>query len=485
MLPLPRIAVGTVQSGVSHRAILWAMIDALRRQGLQIQTFSSRACFAQHRAATAMTGASPRHLDSWLMTPEQCRELFIAGAEACDLAVVEGPFDVALQSSGAPLTDGESAPSSPLPKAKEKRGGSLDVLCEWLDLPRLAVLDASLLDGGLSDPPGRIDGVLLDRVDSGSRQARLTIEIETQWEVPVLGSLGPVPELRERLRDLGVTGRPNDELADQLGDHFLRSGETERIVEIAQRRCRLPTASVELPVQGQPASFVQSCGSPPTASSAAPPMADLTVALAYDEALNCYFPDTLDWLELSGATVIDFSPLHDDRLPEADVVYLGCGHPETMARVLSDNDCMRLALREHVRRGGRVYAEGGGMAYLCHQLEAEDGSLHRMVGVLPAIARLNPQPSEPLAVSATLAEGCWLGPPGEQVRGYLSDRWVLEPTGLFTPGLAEPEYHRDVIQCCHVIGSRIHLDFAAQLHLLVGFFQPHTARGDTNDPWQV
>ena len=108
-----------------------------------------------------------------------------------------------------------------------------------------------------------------------------------------------------------------------------------------------------------------------------------------------------------------------------------------------------------------------------------------MVGVLPAIARLNPKPSEPLAVSATLAEGCWLGPPGGSVRGYLCDRWLLEPTGHFTPGLAEPQHQLDVIQCCHVIGSRVHLDFAAQLHLLAGFFQPHASSEETYNPWQV
>jgi cobyrinic acid a,c-diamide synthase len=335
--------------------------------------------------------------------------------------------------------------------------------------------------------------VLLDRVDAGSHQARLAIEIETHWEVPVLGMLEPLAELRAQLNDVTRPGRPSEEVAHRLGDEFLRRGEPERIAEIAQRHWRSAPArpessatagpgssseSVELPVAGEP------CGVPASAARPIHPIADVTVALAYDEALNCYFPDTLDLLELHGATVIDFSPLHDDRLPEADVVYLGCGHPERFARALSDNDCMRLALREHVRRGGRIYAEGGGMAYLCHQLEAEDGSLHRMVGVLPAVARLSREASEPLAVSATLAEGCWLGPPGERLRGYLSDCWRIEPTGRFHAALAEPERQRDVIQCCHVIGSRIHLDFAAQANLLSGFFHPHVAASDTFDPWK-
>ncbi len=51
-----------------------------------------------------------------------------------------------------------------------------------------------------------------------------------------------------------------------------------------------------------------------------------------DDAFHCYFPDTLDLLELRGATVCDFSPLRDERLPvDTDIVYFGCGRPDLFA----------------------------------------------------------------------------------------------------------------------------------------------------------
>lgn len=429
------------------------------------------------------------------MTPELCRELFVTGSEDCDLAVVEGVYDVARPSPSPPAprpsppapspeaerSDGPSPDAlhrSPLPPHASPHGGSLDVLCDWLDLPRLVVLNVSQLAETLPAVPGRIDGVLLDRADSGARLARAAIDVETQWDVPVLGSLGALPELRAQLRTINGGERPGEDVARRLGDQFLRTGEPERVVEIAQQRGAWTDGGAEPAVQPHV------CGGGARPCRDALPMADVTVALAYDDALNCYFPDTLDLLELRGATIIDFSPLHDDRLPEAEIVYLGCGHPEAFARALSDNDCMRLALRGHVRRGGRIYAEGGGTAYLCEQLEAADGVLHRMVGVLPAVARLNRQASEPVPVSATLAEGCWLGPPGERVRGYLGDQWRLEPTGRFDSGLVEPEHRHDLIECCQAIGSRIHLDFAAQSHLLPGLLQRSTA-GQRYDPWHV
>src|SRR4029077_935542 len=105
------------------------------------------------------------------------------------------------------------------------------------------------------------------------------------------------------------------------------------------------------------------------------PRGNVRVAVAYDEAFNCYFPDTLDMLELRGATVRVFSPLRDECLPaDTDIVYLGCGSTHEHAAALAGNHCMLLALKEHVCSGKRIYGEGGGLAYLCQHVELADGN---------------------------------------------------------------------------------------------------------------
>jgi len=293
MLPLPRVAVGTVQPGVDLQPMLWAMMEALRQRGLQVQSFLSRAWFARYHGEAGVTGLNPRHLDSWLMTPKQCRDIFVRGAEACDLAVVEGEF-------AHPLSD-ENPP-----------GGRLDTLCNWLDLPVLVLLDAYRIERRrLPKRPEQADGLLLDRVSDGRHLAELTTNLEAFWGIPVLGALEVLPALRAEVHALPGGGRPSRELLGQLGRQFFRHGYPERVVELASRR-----------------QFVW----PPTRLFAldrpSPPM---VVALAYDNALNCYFPDTLDLLESCGARIVDFSPLRDERLPGGtDIVYLGCGHPERL-----------------------------------------------------------------------------------------------------------------------------------------------------------
>ena len=86
-----------------------------------------------------------------------------------------------------------------------------------------------------------------------------------------------------------------------------------------------------------------------------------------------------------------FSPLRDECLPaDTDIVYLGCGSPHEHAAALAENHCMLMALKEHVCSGKRIYAEGGGLAYLCQHVEMADGKRTPMVGALRAVAKRNP-----------------------------------------------------------------------------------------------
>ena len=139
---LPRLAVGPVHRGHDCRAVQWALLDLFDRLGLRVQSFLSRACLQEMEASTAITGAAPRHLDTWLMTAETCRERFLRAARQSDLAVVEGSF----------------AEESPDVQPDEAIGGRLATLCQWLGLPRLGIVDMPNLVGcaaGARRPRGR------------------------------------------------------------------------------------------------------------------------------------------------------------------------------------------------------------------------------------------------------------------------------------------------------------------------------------------
>jgi cobyrinic acid a,c-diamide synthase len=457
MSMLPRLSIGAVQASVDTQPMCWALMELFSRTGCQVQHFMSRACFSRLNGAVTVTGLTSRHLDSWLMPADLCREVFSHGCRSSDLGLVEGMFRPA----------GEATTNS----------GNLDTLCEWLDLPRVAVLDVSQLDGCCLPRRPTVDALLLDQVRDRADTFRWQTTLESLWGIPVLGSLEELPQARRAIAQLPRGSSPSKELCQELGNRL----EANCRLDVLQR---LSTGR-DYP-DFRPTLFSRDTKTAPgkrrTAETVDPaydynPWRPTTVAVAYDAAFNCYFPDTLDLLEVLGAEVVDFSPLHDEALPaDTDVVYFGCGHPEQHAAALSDNHCMMLALRDHLCAGRRVYAEGGGLAYLCQHLQTPEGEWLPMIGALPALARFNPQPQPPQPVELTLAETCWLAQAGDRLRGYLNPNWILEPTGRLSGLLAEPGHELDFFSCYQALGSRLHLNFAAQPGFLQHFFEPLSTR---------
>lgn len=445
MPDLPRLAVGTIQPEVEPQTILWALVEALRRAGFGVQSFASRACFPKCRGLSSLLGATPRHLDSWLMSPATCREIFVRGARAADLALVEGKLAS--------------------PAGSEDAGGNLETLCRWLNLPRLVVLDAVQIGRrGLPPRPESLEGLLLDRVDDSCHFARLTTNLEALWGVPVLGALERSPRLPTSPEGIPGLSRPPRRLASELGDQLARYWRPEQILKLAYGR-----------------EFPASVASRASRNRGA---AELTVAIAYDEAFNDYFQDTFDLLELWGASIVDFSPLRDETLPpQTDIVYLGCGHPERYAAALAENHCMTAALRSHLAAGGRVYGEGGGAAYLCQQMETPGGKLKRMVGILPAAARLRRAAADTAPVDVTLDRSNWLGERRTRVRGYRNLNWEFQPLGPLAGFVADPRHRYDLVGSYRAIGSLLHLDFAAQPKFLHRFFHRQVLEPEFADPW--
>ncbi len=445
MPSLPRVAVGTVQEGANSQAILMALLDTLRQGGVQTQCFASRASLPGEWASKAVTGLPGRYLDSWLMSSGLCSDLMLRAAGGADLAAVVGRFD---PPSNAPLA-----------------GGSLNTLCDWLDLPRLAVVDVALIDQqGLPNRPD-VDAVLLDHASQRRTLAGMITDIETLWGIPVLGALGNAESARRGLSRLGPGGEIPDDLCERLNGEFREHWRPERFAQLVDGNSPLP---------------VRASGDIHDLPSYKP-----TIAMAYDEAFFGYFPSTLDQLELLGAQVVDFSPLRDESLPPGtDIAYLGCGRPEAFARELSENHCMKSALRSHVASGGRIYGEVGGAAYLSQTIEMPSGESHRMCGILPAAATFVSDSGSPEPTELTVTQGNWLASQDTRLRGYRSDRWRFEPLGCRLDASHKNCCHPDLLGCNCVVGSLIHFHFAAFPEIFQSFFQPSARSAPLSDPWQ-
>ena len=428
---LPRLAIGSVDRCSDYQPMLWALLDVLQRSDLHVQTFLSQACFAKLQGAHCITGECHRHLDSWLMSPEQCRAIFRHGGRQCDISIVEGCF---------------ASPST------GNIGGTLANVCNWLDLPRIGVLNvARIANCQMSVDRPQIDALLLDEVADSASLSRWQTQLEALWGIPILGALDALPVVRTVIGRLSRGSRPSRDICRALGDSLLQHLDVSRLMRLSDQR---DFAIEDFPflvdrVDRQ----------------------ELRVAVAYDDAFHSCFLDTLDLLEIQGATITDFSPLRDESIPRnTDLVYFGCGRPESYAEALSHNHCMHTGLREHIRNGGRLYAEGGGLAYLCRSMQLPDSQPLPMVGALPVRARLTPSSVPPFPVELALAQSNWFGDANSTIRGYLNTRWSMEREGDLINYVVQPDFRFDLLGQRSAVGSRIHLNFAAQPNFLQRFF---------------
>src|SRR5262249_27064909 len=72
------------------------------------------------------------------------------------------------------------------------------------------------------------------------------------------------------------------------------------------------------------------------------------LALAHDKAFSFYYHANRMALEEAGAEIIEFSPLADSELPDADVLYIGGGYPELYRHELEANISMRGSVRRFI-----------------------------------------------------------------------------------------------------------------------------------------
>jgi cobyrinic acid a,c-diamide synthase len=247
---------------------------------------------------------------------------------------------------------------------------------------------------------------------------------------------------------------PSPELVEQLSQAFSQSLRCETLCQIAQRCHGWPIPSVSDLSPGNRRTKVR-------------------VAVAYDEAFPCYAADTLELLESAGACVRDFSPLRCEQLPEGtDVVLIGTGTADRFWPELARNCCLQQSLRGFAARGGRVYAEGSGLAYLSRQVVLEDSRRIPMTGLIPAEARRTSESRHYVPVQLTTAQASWLFSSRQELRGYRESGWEVIPTGPLLTFALQRESRLDVVARRNVIGSQVIMHFASRPALLQRFLSP-------------
>jgi len=392
MIDCPRIVIGGTESGAGKTSLTLALVAALRRRGTRVQTFKVGPDFLDPSYLSIASGRPCYNLDGWMMGRDYVEKLVARTTADADIAVIEGVMG---------LFDGAS---------HDSLEGSTAEIAAWLRAPVILVADvygvarslAPVVRGFASfERHVRVAGVIANRCGSVRHGIMLAEALRASRLPPMVAAIpqGALPALPERHLGLVTADSRNlppqalDELADAF-EHYSTLGE---IVNMARSA---PFLYVEAPerkgIQGR-----------------------ARLGVACDAAFHFYYRDVLDELEDRGCTLVRFSPVADRALPEGlDALYLGGGYPEEEAAELSANGPMLASVRDFAASGRPVYAECGGLMYLCREMETVDGRRHPMAGILPAATKMHRGLQALAYVDVTLKEDSLWGLAGESVRGH-------------------------------------------------------------------
>jgi cobyrinic acid a,c-diamide synthase len=394
---VPRFVVGAPRSGEGKTTIALGLMAALRRRGRRVQGFKVGPDYLDTGYQRYAAGPAGRNLDLFMMGEPAVRAA-VAGADA-DVAVIEGVMG---------LFDGHRDGITP---------SSTAAVASLLGAPVVLVIDASRMAasaGALAlgfatfDPAVRVAGVILNRWNP--RRSRHAVEAAlARAGVEVLGYVPSAEHLELPSRHLGLVVA--DELSseveavmERLAEHVEEHVDVDRVLALAQEAPELPAADAAGPAAPAPG---------PVEPPAGP-----RIAVAWDAAFAFYYADNLEQLRARVAELVHFSPLTAAELPVCDGLYLGGGYPELHVRELSGNEAFRSRLAVAIAGGLPVYAECGGLLYLCRSLSDLDGRSWPLVGAVPGRAAMHERLQGMGYREARLAGDSLLGPAGVTVRGH-------------------------------------------------------------------
>lgn len=216
--------------------------------------------------------------------------------------------------------------------------------------------------------------------------------------------------------------------------------------------------------------------------------AKVRLAVARDEAFCFYYQENFELLEQHGTELVFFSPLRDTDLPpKVDGIYLGGGYPELYAGELTKNRAMRERIRGFALRGGRIYAECGGLLYCCNEIVDQAGVVHSMAGIFPARAVMAKKRHALGYRQATTLKRSIVGPAGTVLRGHefhysrIEDMpETVERIYALTDKNGE-ELGREGFCLNNCLGSYVHLHFGSYPAAAAHFASALAGEGDDND----
>ncbi len=336
-----RILIGGTNSGSGKTTITIGLLACLKRRGISLSAFKCGPDYIDPMFHREVLGVESGNIDSFFYDDNLCKEIFCENAN--DFSIIEGVMGYYDGGKGS-TANVSSVLASPTVLVVNAKGAFQSVL--------------AIIHGFLTFQMNNIAGVILNNTTKN-------VFSELKGEIEKMGvkALGFVPKLPKDLllesRHLGlVTASEIENLAEKtnaLADILQDSLDIDGILEIGNSACNLEFEKREIPK-----------------------LQKVKIAVSKDEAFCFCYRENIALLEKMGAEICYFSPIHDEKLPDCDGLYLVGGYPELYAKQLEENSKLRREIKEKVQGGLPTIAECGGFMYLSKSVDSFEmcGVLH-------------------------------------------------------------------------------------------------------------
>lgn len=353
----PRVMIAAPASGSGKTMVTMGILSYLQNENRNVICYKCGPDYIDPMFHKKVLGISGGNLDTYFTGDEYIN--YRLGSTDCDCIVVEGAMGI-YDGLGGIKTDASCYDIA--------RAGNIPVVLV-IDCHGCGRTILSVIKGILSDDENHlIKGIILNRMSAALydslRESIEKILCEASQDIRLIGYIPRIKNLNVGSRHLGLV-MPNEikDIREQI-----------EAIEEALRESLDFSALDDVINNAGDVEYEEYAGKSGGET--------LTLARAYDEAFCFYYEENMKELADRGVKIIDFSPIHDDKLPEGiDGLLLGGGYPELYLRELSDNYSMKKSIRDAITGGIPSLAECGGFMYL-HDHITENNESYEMAGVI-------------------------------------------------------------------------------------------------------
>jgi len=389
----PRLVIAGTSGDSGKTLVSLGILAGLRQHGYKVAAFKKGPDYIDPAWLNAASGKSVRNLDTFLVDREKVYRTFARRAIENGINIIEG---------NRGLYDGlDTHGSHSTAELAKLLNSPIVLVCNVTKSTRTVA--GVVLGMREMDRKANIAGVILNKVGGKRHKDIVKDSIESITKIPVLGAIPRVKN--EKLlpsRHLGlITPAEYPDFADLiegLGKLVSDNVDLAALVNIAESAAKL-----EYEAEGGR----EKSGSVPA----------IKIGYFSDTAFTFYYPENLESLQELGAELLPISSLADRELPDIDALYIGGGFPETHAERLAGNRILMDAVKKAALDGLPVYAECGGLIYLCSSLTTGESN-YPMAGLFDVDLKMNSSPQGHGYSIMTVDRDNPYYPKGAQLKGH-------------------------------------------------------------------